>query len=315
MSYENSLWVGSAYRDPENYLSGALLIGHSTYGTHSDDPHGIEAWINGGRDQTFSTLYGHVTGLSAADARRDDRRKFFDNFAFTNFVSRVLGEEDRDPTEAEYRQAAVELAEVIERANPISIFVFGIKHQSYSLPVIDASRIPYKATVHVIMDREGRFSPAWHEFVEMLPRLREEQRLMEGQRLQLAEPTAKGSEAMPDEEDHADSYPKNDLIRQFEEEDLISHSERKGDIWWLLQYELMTRAITLEVAARSIREAVGNMHEQTPEEQLSRVKTALERQRVDQSLQELKAHFQKMAELLPLIRQLESKWSWGVPGE
>lgn len=177
MCYQNSLWIGAAYRDPENYLNRVLVMGHSTYGTRSEDPHGIKDWINRRHDQTFSTFYGHLTGLRAARATRDDRQKFFDRFAFTNFVSHILGEEDRDPTEAEYERAALDLPEVIRRANPVAAFVFGLRHQWYSLPVIEASRIRdrYRATVHPVMDGQGRFLPAWREFVEMLPSWREEE--------------------------------------------------------------------------------------------------------------------------------------------
>jgi hypothetical protein len=61
---------------------------------------------------------------------------------------------------------------VINQAGPRAIFVFGKKHQKYSLPVIEAYAnefgVPYKATVHPIQDKHALFLPAWKEFIETL---------------------------------------------------------------------------------------------------------------------------------------------------
>jgi hypothetical protein len=77
---------------------------------------------------------------------------------------------------------------VIELANPITIFVFGLKHQDYSLPVIRESGIPYIPAVHPIMDKEGRFFAGWRDFERMLLRLREEQRVRKQERNSIAKP-------------------------------------------------------------------------------------------------------------------------------
>lgn len=159
MSYQDTLWIGTKYRDPENELNGVLVIAHSTYGTTPDDRPGIKAWIVRKPDMTFSIFYRHVTGRTAAVATSLERQNFFDQIAYLNFVDHILGEEDRDPTKAEYEQAARDLPGRIERADPLAIFVFGLKHQGYSLPIIKESRWRdrYRATVHVVQDKQHRF--------------------------------------------------------------------------------------------------------------------------------------------------------------
>ena len=125
MSYNlnSGLWTGSQYRNQENPFKSALVIGHSTYGTKPDDPHGIKAWIANAitaDDPTFDRFFKVVTGLAAREVSREERGLFFNRIAFTNFVSHILGEQNRDPTVAEYKQAELKLPGVIAEANPKS---------------------------------------------------------------------------------------------------------------------------------------------------------------------------------------------------
>ena len=149
------------------------MIGHSTYDTPENDLPGIIAWIQGKTDKTFSAFFNRTTttGLTAAKAGIDKRADFFHSMAFYNFVPHSLGKEDRDPTKAEYRQAAEDLPAIIERAQPRGIFVFGLKHYKYSSPVIKDSKIPYVDSVHPVQDSRRRFLPAWRKFEEMLKSL------------------------------------------------------------------------------------------------------------------------------------------------
>jgi hypothetical protein len=166
----SSLWIGTNYRSSSNPLRGTLVIGHSTYATPDDDPPGIVAWIQGGNDLTFKrflncVLDGGITGIHSPS-------DLFRSIAFYNFVPWSLGPKTRSPKPEEYKQAAQTLPGVINQASPRAIFVFGKRHQKYSLPIIKAYAnrfgVPYRATVHPIQDKHGLFLPAWKEFIEML---------------------------------------------------------------------------------------------------------------------------------------------------
>jgi hypothetical protein len=103
----SSLWIGRDYRSTSNPLNGALVIGHSTYGTPDNDPPGIIAWIKREKhDQTFTVFFNQTTttSLRATDASIDDRADFFHSMAFLQLVPHSLVEKDRSPTAAEYRQ-------------------------------------------------------------------------------------------------------------------------------------------------------------------------------------------------------------------
>jgi hypothetical protein len=173
MSYNliSGLWTGSQYRNPENQFKRVLVIGHSTYGTPPDDPHGIEAWIRdaaSAEDPTFNRWFYVAKKLRALKVDRSKRESFFAQFAFNNFVSHILGEKDRDPTAAEYKEAALKLPGVIAEANPRAIFAFGYAHRKHSEDVIEKSRIPYVFSVHPVQDKLKQFPPDWHQFVQML---------------------------------------------------------------------------------------------------------------------------------------------------
>lgn len=138
------------------------------------DPPGIIAWIKGEEhDQTFTLFFNQTTttGLRAAEAGIDERADFFHSMAFYNFVPHSLGEKDRSPTAAEYRQATKDLPAIIKRAQPRAIFVFGASHHWYSLRVIGPTEIQYVDSVHPVQDSSHRFLPAWREFEEKLKSL------------------------------------------------------------------------------------------------------------------------------------------------
>jgi hypothetical protein len=107
---------------------------------------------------------------------RSKRKWFFAQFAFNNFVSHILGEKDRDPTAAEYKEAALKLPGVIAEANPRAIFAFGYAHRKYSKPVISESGIPYVFSVHPVQDKLKQFPPDWHQFVQMFNDLGDQRR-------------------------------------------------------------------------------------------------------------------------------------------
>jgi hypothetical protein len=170
---QTSLWIGRDYRSATNPLRGALVIGHSTYGTPDDDPPGILAWIEGNHDQTFTVFFNQITaGSKAADVGRDGRATFFRSMAFYNFVPHSLGEKDDfTPTAAQYRQAKKDLPAIIERAQPRAIFVFGKAHWNYSEPPIRNSRLRFVQSVHPLFDFGHKFLPAWREFEGILQSL------------------------------------------------------------------------------------------------------------------------------------------------
>jgi hypothetical protein len=166
-----SLWIGRDYRSVSNPLNGALVIGHSTWGTPDEDPPGIITWIEGNHDQTFTVFFNQTSGLKAAKAGVGGRARFFRSIAFYNFVPHSLGAKDISPTVSQYLQAQKDLPSIIQKAQPRGIFFFGKAHWDYSEPPIRDSGFRYVRSVHPLFDFDHKFLPAWREFEEILKSL------------------------------------------------------------------------------------------------------------------------------------------------
>jgi hypothetical protein len=109
--------------------------------------------------------------------------------------------------------------------------------------------------------------------------------------------------------EEADSGPKNDLLHPINPDELGfgDFRFRKGDIWWLFHWELSSKASMVHMAAQDLADAVGNVFNQTPDEELSKIKAILAEQRIERNLKEFTEHFQKMEELLKMVREMQHK--------
>jgi hypothetical protein len=105
---------------------------------------------------------------------------------------------------------------------------------------------------------------------------------------------------------------KNDLLHpikpgMIDELGFEDGSCRKGDIWWMFHWELSKKASMVRMAAEALADAVGNIHEQTPDEELSKIRAVLQEQKIEHNLKAFQEHFQKMEELLKTVREMQSR--------
>jgi hypothetical protein len=86
--------IGLDYANEDNPLKGALFLLESTCNTTADDPLGVQWWIDGGKDWTFTRLFEVCSGRKNAEANTQERKEFWSRIAFYNFVSRSVGSEN-----------------------------------------------------------------------------------------------------------------------------------------------------------------------------------------------------------------------------
>jgi hypothetical protein len=149
-SYEKPFWVGTCYDDPQSPLYRTLILGESTYeDPPKDDPQWIHRWIRKEQDpkpyrdkktgklkkeqpdKTFSRLLWVPRGKRSETCFDTYRRtktpeleKWFNLFAFHNFISRTIGgRNNRGRIEERYVASKPELVQVCEVVKPKYVWV------------------------------------------------------------------------------------------------------------------------------------------------------------------------------------------------
>jgi hypothetical protein len=77
----------------------------------------------------------------------------------------------------------------------------------------------------------------------------------------------------------------------------------------------LTKALSICLAAENLRDAVGNLYDQIPDEEISKIKALLGEKRIERNLQEFQEHFLKMEELLKTVREIQQRTFGYVPAE
>ena len=142
-----NIWIGRSFGN-----TGILILGESTYGEDDDLTAYIEKWINRmlpERDHTFSRIFKACTGLGTGTASVTDRKKFWDNVAYCNFVPGTVGLTNKDKaTGRHFKDAAFELRDVIRQLKPKGVWILGKGQAEYSKPVLVGLGIANQVAPH-----------------------------------------------------------------------------------------------------------------------------------------------------------------------
>jgi hypothetical protein len=135
-------WVGGNYRTTGLDGLRVMVLGESHYGAPDTEKPSttqdvVRKWGQSRRHRFFTLTQKVITGTDAGLSRAD-RRAFWEQVAFYNFIQRFVGDGPRvRPTQALWDDAAGPLLAVIEELKPHVLVVFGRALDAHLPPLPD----------------------------------------------------------------------------------------------------------------------------------------------------------------------------------
>jgi hypothetical protein len=128
-------WIGSTI--PHKRI---LILGESWYGTPTALTAYLAAWCTGSvRDYLFSRVFNTGSGRDSRTASISQRTAFWNSVLFDNFVNWSVGAfRSSRPKPGDFASAARSFPSRISALCPTSVWVLGLTHARYSVPLLGA---------------------------------------------------------------------------------------------------------------------------------------------------------------------------------
>ena len=148
---DRNIWVGEKYASSSPKI---LILGESDYGGTEPLQDYLPTWFDGKADPTFTRIFNAFSGLNAAKASPADRKEFWGQYVFYNFVVGDVGPTAKHrPKIAAYLASQEPLKQVLSEYAPQGVIVLGIEQSEYSQPVLAQCNITHVVSPH----------PAWRQ--------------------------------------------------------------------------------------------------------------------------------------------------------
>lgn len=150
---KDSIWIGDRYSDPTNELRGALILGESTYDEPPpEDPQWIRYFIEKKAikrddiDKSFSRLFwimaepfqnDFMTSGELYDrASSAELERWFNRFAFYNYVAKSIGSTNAGVTDPQLDAARQPFSQALQVIKPTGVWIIGQRQVEYSEEII-----------------------------------------------------------------------------------------------------------------------------------------------------------------------------------
>lgn len=132
-------WIGSNYQKTR-----ILVLGESWYGDwgceHNSDQGYIAAYLS---NKIIDRMYTKM-----ANACGSDRHTYWNNIAFTNFVTWTGSSREDRPTISMYKLASERLTMLLQELEPKGVWILGKEQSEYSEPIVRKAGIICEVAYH-----------------------------------------------------------------------------------------------------------------------------------------------------------------------